>query len=696
MEAPSTSRLASKLTTAQDMDRHVQHVDGSDSADARAMSKIWSTLAGMSSRVQTLLMSEGGSVQSDTISVVAQVMDDSVQTAMEDVYGLVQSIGTLKEAMKRLKEERERRSLELNEMKNETVALKHRLAEADAQHAQMKRQLDRRMEMTDQLRDTFLKQTLVVEQERALANESRDLRDKNEALSRELSKLKMERTQHVEDSAMKERDLSSMRALEAELKALLGSVCGLSLTEMITSIKSSVSADRLNMWMETPGSTAQLVQFMARIRGLDVAVTFLSTIEPAQAVAAIHERQSATSTTANGGAEARPAHTRKTSHFCGLFGQSDYDGMPIPMCVKDFLGRLMYLPKPQPWALVDLRNFLLNLYETKLAADMSDGVGHHVTLPMYLIDYCLKRYGLRTLAQRAMLSLFASIDAVLDDAIDDLRVHLFLRFCGMEAPALPLECLDYYVMMVSQVCGGSATDGGGKIRSAGGLRLVPVRRLRNKVTGANVYLKKLLLTFPPSKQKGKGKKGAKKKSKKSTKGDDSSSEPLEVDLDQFLSVVVDEWVHGDEHNLREYRHLWEANDVSQTGVLTCSQFFALLRHMHPTISDRHATVMYREAIEMCRAVQRKPEDVNDDGTSSKAADAIDGSKFAELCRKHLIGRQPVLSDRVVDDRTSNALPFRPASSFQVSQFLEAARWSTVKFDQQTVVQQDHTPEKRGY
>jgi hypothetical protein len=485
-----------------------------------------------------------------------------------------------------------------------------------------------------------------------------------------------------------------MRALEVELKALVGSVCGLSLNEMIASIKSSVSADRLHMWMETPGSTAQLMQFMARIKGLDAAVTFLSTIEPPQVpLSAAHERQSATSTSANSGAEVRPTHSRRTSHFCGMFGQSDYDGMAVPACIKDFLGRLMYLPKPQPWALADLRNFLLNLYETKLAADMSDGVGNHATLPMYVIDHCLKRYGLRTLAQRAILTLFASIDMVLDEAIPDIRVHLFLRFCGMEAPALPLECLDYYVMMVTQVCSGSASDGSGKLRAVQGLRLVPVRRLRSKVTGANVYLKKLLLTFPPSKAKGKGKKAPKKKSKKAS-GGGSDAEPLEVDLDQFLSVVVDEWVHGDEHNLAEYRRLWEANDVSQTGVLTCAQFSALLRHMHPTIADRQATVMYREAIEMCRAVQRKPEDTNDDGSSNKAADAIDGSKFAELCRAHLIGRQPVLSDRVVDDRTSNALPFRSAA-FQVSQFLEAARWSTVTFDQKTVVQPDQTPEKDG-
>mmetsp|Transcript_27238 Transcript_27238/g.59485 ORF Transcript_27238/g.59485 Transcript_27238/m.59485 type:complete len:1001 (-) Transcript_27238:277-3279(-) len=287
----------------------------------------------------------------------------------------------------------------------------------------------------------------------------------------------------------------------------------------------------------------------------------------------------------------------------------------LPLVRSDRVGRI----KPRGQIL----KIIAQIYTEKIVVDQVDDRERNprVSLPVFVYDWHLNRYGLRNLAEMNLMDMIASTRHW---AGSSLKVKLFGQFCGVvRSDHSTLEHLNFYLYCM-QVLSANVALLFPELEDAvfwlKPLRVLDVVRAVFPAFGDAATLRQFMA---------------------------SKVEPLMdnrtkmYDADKVLYMLLEEWQRRAERNTAQLKALFRAGDSDADGLLTYDEFLSVVRLADGLRSEREIVRMYREALLL-----------------SPDGETIDPESFVRVARQH------GLSTWKIDYRVSGNTTAAPSDEHQ--------------------------------
>lgn len=258
------------------------------------------------------------------------------------------------------------------------------------------------------------------------------------------------------------------------------------------------------------------------------------------------------------------------------------------------------------------------IYTEKIVADAADDREHNPrdTLPEFVYEWYTHKYGLRAIAEQHIVDL---LDNVKRQRKEHPRIRVFAQFSDVADPRLTLPDLNFYLRAWKLIQ--DSPTGLSFEESADGTQLVDLPRateVTQKLLAAasassmrNIIAKVQDLARTISREEAPKYSRAARISKKRSSTPTSSKPSVPkskavvnaevhlavVDQDELLDLLMQCWKKESDSAVAYLEGLFQAADVNGNDSLDYDEFVSLLRFADPTITERAAVRIFREAVQ---------------------------------------------------------------------------------------------------
>lgn len=242
-----------------------------------------------------------------------------------------------------------------------------------------------------------------------------------------------------------------------------------------------------------------------------------------------------------------------------------------------------------------LEKFISQVYFDKIVADEVDDRENkgRETMPQFVFEIVLNKYGLKSLANKHMHTILASIYR---HHKDSKRVRLFAQFCGVPigVRGLDLNHLNFYLYLTKYAHGNPK-----KVAEELGLGLRCLEQSPEEsivdITDADHLMAWLHSECFRSHRDVLHEASAKLRTRIEPSLTPSGSGRKMLLYEDMVDVVLEQWDKEVAHTTQTLETMFAAADVDGNGVLTFDEFASLVWAIAPTFSTREVTAMFWEA-----------------------------------------------------------------------------------------------------
>ena len=229
------------------------------------------------------------------------------------------------------------------------------------------------------------------------------------------------------------------------------------------------------------------------------------------------------------------------------------------------------------------------IFIEKMGADVADDTAgtRRQGMAEFVYDFFLFKFGLRSFAELHLAALLAAVER---EAAASPRVRLFGCFCHSDkCPVLPDDSQHFFMYALTRLH--AANDGLQPSELKEG-----VTRVKPKVA-AQVAREVLAEALPGLDEAALRACDARVEGMVTDDGGTGSAS-RSVDLDELLTYLVELWSESYEANVEEMKALWQRADENGDGVLSFSEFSAMIKSYQPETLERRIKVMFRESVQL--------------------------------------------------------------------------------------------------
>eukprot|EP00002_Diphylleia_rotans_P036602 TRINITY_DN8084_c0_g1_i2.p1 TRINITY_DN8084_c0_g1~~TRINITY_DN8084_c0_g1_i2.p1 ORF type:complete len:899 (+),score=215.89 TRINITY_DN8084_c0_g1_i2:143-2839(+) len=258
-----------------------------------------------------------------------------------------------------------------------------------------------------------------------------------------------------------------------------------------------------------------------------------------------------------------------------------------------------------------LLKLITSIYQEKMAADEVDDREHHTrqTLPEFIYDFFITKYGLRNLAENHVVNMLTSLNKYRND---HSRVQVFANLCGVlpKEVTYPVSTIGFYLhvyrkLLTSQIGNsfGESDDGSFYVVLPRALQVFSTvfhqmdpemsLQVQQRITDMAIETSDELTTLVVVKSK---KQGEEAETLTFRPGRKKTTTEKLVDLDKFMTICIDEWILENERNSKYMEAMFQAADVSGDGFLQTNEFKALIQYVDPFCTERQINRIYSDAV----------------------------------------------------------------------------------------------------
>jgi len=238
------------------------------------------------------------------------------------------------------------------------------------------------------------------------------------------------------------------------------------------------------------------------------------------------------------------------------------------------------------------------------------------TMPEFVYEFLLTKYGLESLAEKNLtilirsMNIYANPDLPANGGKRSLRVELFIRFCGISKAlaSLPVEACTAYVNLFDTIH--TIKSGSALVELDDATTWVHLNRIKPSIAAVfHGALKERILGTLEKLPKGTIHHGYAKGM---------------IDIDVLMEAVMEAWEQETVLGFETLTAAFREFDANGDGVFTLEEFTTLVRSFDPNATDRNIISIFREALEIGR----------DADAEEEPADTMTPVAFVKVARKH--------------------------------------------------------------